>query len=654
MDSNKFAKIHDKISVSDPGSVRFSGLFDRVLGSFAEGLFLRLDPLAVTSYFRERTDPFAAGEFFGKILRAAANVCAYTGDPKLKQYIDRLAELILDTRDEAGIISTVPSEKQPNGSNGSDLWERKYVLLGLWEYYRNFGATLRRENDVLEAMLDEAAGTAGQIGDESEGKLPVTKTGWAFCGIESSSILEPVMKLYLLSGDGRLKRLADHIVASGACARENLFRSIKSGKAPYLIGCTGDPKESIAKSYEMMSCFEGLLEYYRATGEQEYLDCCRVFIDAINEDEITYLGSGGAVGPFNLGPGTGEQWNKSRFTQWEPDVWPSMETCVTVTYMKLMLQWYRLTGDASSVDRIETAAYNALLGAMKRDGSYFEYFPRFDGVRSTKSNFTYDVSGVPLSCCTANGPMGFAILPGLAVCESQKDVQESAQKDVIVNLYAPLTAKLSGGTILEILTDYPRTGVIKLVVRKAGDLSGNILLRIPEFCEDYDLSGPFTEKDGYAALEGPFADGDEFTLTLRYEVAVHAAPVEQDVLKALAEYTGKTPDHSKVLLTYGPLVLSRDKSLDPNFSTLTRLSPDDLAGLELSAGPEPSAGGSDEGSVTTEGSFAAEGSFIAEGSFTTEDSFAIKNDRVTLVPYYAAGASWDGETEFRSWHCFDF
>ena len=627
MDVNCFAEINDRIILSKPGAVRFRGMFDSALRSLTEGLFLKLDPEALTSYFRDRTAPFAAGEFAGKILRAAANVCAYTGDPALRRYVDRLAELIIGSRDEAGIISTVPSSDQPNGGSGSDLWERKYVLLGLWEYYRNFGATLVRENDVLEAMLDEAAGTAAQTGPRAEGRTPVTDTGWAFCGIESSSILEPIMKLYLVSGDGRLKALADHIVSSGACSREDIFKSISSGKPPFLIGSNGNAAESIAKAYEMMSCFEGLLEYYRATGRPEYLECCGRFIDALNEDEITFLGSGGAAGPFNLGPGKGEQWNRSRYSQWEPGVRPSMETCVTVTYMKLLLQYYRLTGDPSCVDRIEISAYNALLGAMKKDGSCFEYFPAFDGARSGRSNFTYDISGVPLSCCTANGPMGLAILPGLAVCETRAD-ETGAASDAVVNLYVPLAAKLSGGAEIEIDADYPKSGKIRITVRKAGTFKGGMLLRIPEFCEKFTLSVPYSDKNGYAAVAGPFRDGDTFTLDLEYEAAAHAAPVDKDVLAALESYCGRVPDHGKVLLTYGPLVLSRDKSFDPGFSERTVFRPCDLTGLKPAE-------------VRPEGR--------PDRGYGGADLFLIKNDRLTLVPYYAAGASWDGSTEFRSW-----
>ena len=378
MDVYRYAKIKDRVSLRDGN--RLYGLIDARINALIDGLFLRVDMTAVVDFYRYRLNRFAAGEFFGKLMRAACLIYRYTKDARLKTVIDGAANDIMSRQDGDGDISTAPKNEQPNGSSGADLWERKYVLLGLWEYY------LATEDErVLSCMKRLALYTASQVGEPP--KTPVTKTGWAFCGIESSSILEPVVKLYALTGEKELLGLADHIVASGACGRENMFEAILDGKDPKDIGSDGVPEHSIAKAYEMMSCFEGLLEYYRVTGIEKYRRCAGIFIEKINAQEITYLGSGGADKPYNLGPGTGEQWNHTYFEQANPDISLSMETCVTITYMKLMLQYYRLTGDASCIDRIEVSLYNALLGAMKPDGSFFDYFPKFNGVRSTKVNY---------------------------------------------------------------------------------------------------------------------------------------------------------------------------------------------------------------------------------------------------------------------------
>ena len=58
----------------------------------------------------------------------------YTHDSELKRILHATVEDLLTTTRSNGSISCDPVEKQPD-VNGGDMWERKYVLLGLHEYY---------------------------------------------------------------------------------------------------------------------------------------------------------------------------------------------------------------------------------------------------------------------------------------------------------------------------------------------------------------------------------------------------------------------------------------------------------------------------------------------------------------------------------------
>ena len=73
-----------------------------------------------------------------------------------------------------------------------------------------------------------------------------------------------------------------------------------------------------------------------------WLEIASEFVAKVIEREITLLGSGGADKPYNLGPGIGEQWNDTAYEQTNPDISYMMETCVTITYMKLCHQLLRL------------------------------------------------------------------------------------------------------------------------------------------------------------------------------------------------------------------------------------------------------------------------------------------------------------------------
>jgi len=79
-----------------------------------------------------------------------------------------------------------------------------------------------------------------------------------------------------------------------------------------------------AKAYEMMSCYDGLLELYRITGEPSYLKSVEMAVRNIIESEINIAGSGTAYECFYHG---------TKY-QTEP-TYHTMETCVTMTWMKL-------------------------------------------------------------------------------------------------------------------------------------------------------------------------------------------------------------------------------------------------------------------------------------------------------------------------------
>ncbi len=605
----------DKLFDLPAGSVSLSGAFDQKIRLVAEGTLKRVDMHAVADYFRHTMDMFATGEFWGKLMRAACMVTAYTGDAELRAIVDTAAADMLSLQRADGCLSTVPDEVQPNGTHGSDLWERKYALMGLLSYHELSGSP-----EALDACVRLVRYTNAQVGESP--KTPITKTGWAFAGIESSSILEPVMRVYHWTGDPAAMELATHIVESGCCARENIFAATRAGKSPMEIGGNGVPTESIAKAYEMMSCFEGLCEYHAATGDREALSTAQLFWDKVLAEEITLLGSGGADAPFNLGPGTGEQWNRTKYEQTNPAIDLMMETCVTVYWMRLSHRLLRLTGDPKYADELERSLYNAILGAIRPDGGFFEYFPRFNGTRNPKVNYSFNINGFDLSCCTANGPTGLAMAPALTLMQTEGGVA--------VNLYETFTARLpvAGGTVtLAMESDFPLMGkatlrVVSVDVPNADHAPLSIDLRVPSYARDFTVMGQGMPLAGEAGTYLRIADtvraGDSFLICFDIPLILHPAPHGSD----------RRGDNF-VALTYGAILLSRDArdctAGETPFSPLPR---DVLPSAPMEIGDylaEPSPRGGYLSLRVTLGGVP-----------------------LTLVDYRSAGDDWQG-TAFASW-----
>lgn len=598
----------DKQFPLSAGSVRLYGISHDKLRLITEGILKAIDMHALADYFRHTMDMFATGEFWGKLMRASCLVCAYTGDAVLYKIVEEAARDMLSLQRADGCLSTCPDHTQPRGSHGSDLWERKYVLVGLLAYHELTG-----DQEALEACVRLVRYTNAQVGDPP--KTPITETGWAFCGIESSSILEPVLRVYSLTRDPAALELGTYIVNSGCCSRENIFEAIRRGRAPMEIGWNGEPTQSIAKAYEMMSCFEGLCEYHRVTGDPQVLETVKCFWDKVEQEEITLLGSGGADAPFNLGPGTGEQWNRTRYEQTNPDIDLMMETCVTVYWMRLSYQLLRLTGEVKYADELEKSLYNAIFGAIRPDGRFFEYFPRFNGVRNPKVNYSFNINGFDLSCCTANGPTGLGMTPFLTF--------SGTPEGLAVNLYETATVRVPHGeavVTLTMISDYPMMGRATLRVHSVEGVPPakkplDVLLRVPGFARDFTVMKPGQPRTLHKGEPGQYLPlscvpepGEEWLVCFDIPLVRHKAP------------HGSNPAGDSFLaFTYGSILLARDAR--DGVPPLTPVSLEEPREWRVS----PS----------------------ERGGFMTV-YVTVGDTELKLVDYMTAGGDWQG-TEFASW-----
>ena len=590
--------VPEKLCALDVSSTKMRGVIDEKLRLVCEQTLKKIDMHALADYFRYRTDAFATGEFWGKLMRACCMTYEYTRDEQLLDIIKTAVDDLLSLQDADGDLSTTKKQTQPKGACGSDLWERKYALMGLLAYYRVFGD--RRALDACRRMVIY---TNSQVG--AAPKTPITETGWAFCGIESSSILDPLMQLYAICGEASAMELAQHIVDTGCCAREHLFDAIRAGKDPWEIGNNGEPKESIAKAYEMMSCFEGLLGYYACTGDKTAFDTALLFWDKVYGQEITLLGSGGADAPHNLGPGTGEQWNLTQRNQTNPDIDLMMETCVTVYWMRLCYRLLCLTGEVKYADALEVSLYNAIVGALRPDGQFFEYFPKFNGQRNPRVNFSFNIKGFDLSCCTANGPTGLCMAPYLYAMKTERGG--------VLNLYENGSFTLDGVSF-EVNSRYPLLGSAVLTVTDAEtDVPLTLGLRVPAFAEDFyaicDGKMHRGKPGTYLTLERIWRKGDTLTVAFDIPLVCHPAPHGDN----------RAGDHF-CAFTYGAILLSRDNRYDADplapiaSTTVTdyRVMPSDCGGYLRAE-------------VQTE------------------------RQTLTLIDYASAGNTWSENALFASW-----
>ena len=536
------AKVTDQFTPLKPNSIHFTGYFEDYIQNSISHWNKGVVPYAgFVEKFRSGREFFAQGEMWGKAMRSGCMFYRYTQDPDLRKILQASVIDLLGATRENGSISCSPVSQQPDGPGG-DLWERKYVLLGLDEYYMQ----VEQDPKVLKAMIDEADCILNQIG--SSPKVPITEQGWSPNHIESSTILEPIMRLYNLTKDQKYLDFARYIVEVGGGAKgyqiiEDAFKNI----VPEKIGGV------YPKAYEMMSLFEGLVEYYRVTGNNHWKTAFENLYHNIIANEITIIGNGGGDQPYHP-PVMGEAWDNTALEQTNPDMSRMMETCVGVTWLKFCSQILRLNGDPLAVDMIEKYAYNGLTGAMKPAGDGFSYVNLLNGVKTNPEGWGGNVDGVYVTCCNLNGPMGLAYLPFVAVMNSKQGP--------VINLYnaAVATAQTPDGkdVKLEIKSDFPLSGKILVLVTPQKSEKFSLRLRIPSWSRETILK---INGEKLQVLAGTYADinrkwttGDQIELLFDMRCRVMDAP----------KGSNRKGDHFQALVM-GPIVLARDENIDPDF-----------------------------------------------------------------------------------------
>lgn len=550
--SNDRVKVDDIFFPLPPGAVQLSGYLDNCIDSSIINWNKGVVPYSrFVDFFRNGRPKFALGEMWGKAIRSGCMFYRYTHDPELKEILDITVKDLLSTQRENGSISCVEIEKQPDGS---DLWERKYVMLGLQEYYEWVNA----DPLILKSLNKQADNIISIVGHNP--KIEITDVGWSAtnigyepCHIESSTLLEPFMRLYKMTKERRYLDFATYIFKMGGTKHYNVFEMALNNVEPYKMA------GHYPKAYEMLSLFEGLVEYYRATKDPELKQMVLNFYKNVKNSEITIIGNGGADQPYHPKV-MGEAWGNTAIEQTNPDISRMMETCVGVTWMKFCSQVLRLTGDPSAVDEIEKYVYNGLIGAMRPTGDGFSYVNLLNGIKVNGSGWGWRFDDLHVTCCNLNGPMGLAYIPFVAVMNSEKGPVINLYNEGIAKVLSPANKPID----LKIITDYPLTGKILIQVTPYTRERFSLRLRIPSWSKATILTvngkAVQVEAGKYANIDRQWFIGDQIELQLDMRCRLMDAP----------HGINREGDNFRALIR-GPIVLARDENIDVKYNEVVNI-----------------------------------------------------------------------------------
>ena len=132
------------------------------------------------------------------MMRGVAMTYAYTKNPKLYDVLVKTINDMIDSADGDGRISSYGRQHEYVGWY---LCAIKYVLLGM-QYFMEICPDETLNKRITESMKKQADYIISKIGNEDD-KLPITSATRHWRGLNSSSILEPIVRLYNITGEKR-------------------------------------------------------------------------------------------------------------------------------------------------------------------------------------------------------------------------------------------------------------------------------------------------------------------------------------------------------------------------------------------------------------------------------------------------------------------
>ena len=507
----------DVLTPLEPSQVRLAGwLGGRIDASVAHRLaVIDTAPLLAGFQHKPGSHPWI-GEHMGKWLHAATLAWAYTGDAALREKIDAAVAGLIAAQEPDGYLGTYPPGQRFGLYENADwdVWSHKYNLLGLLTYYRYTGSA-----PALQA--------ARRIGDLLLASFPAQHSinaAGTHLGMAATSVLEPVVLLYRLTGDTRYLGFARYIVgAYDEAGGPGIVHSLLTGRD---VTHTAN-----AKAYEMLSNLVGLCEYARITGDRPVLTAVQHGWTDIVANRLYLTGTTSMCEHF---PADHELPNGN-------DAHVG-ETCVTVTWIQFNLQLLRLTGEAAYAGEIDRSLYNHLTAAQHPEGADWCYFTALEGVKQYDRDIT---------CCHSSGPRGLALAPTAAFLQ--------AGDTLCVNTLESARARFTaGGAGVELVQDsaFPRAGRAKLTVHTAQPVRFALRVRVPAWAAPLRIDGR-SYAAGWAELPArAWRDGDTLDLAFTLEGRVIAG-----------DYT----NYARTALAWGPFILAADSVRNNKLSALPEL-----------------------------------------------------------------------------------
>jgi DUF1680 family protein len=311
-----------------------------------------------------------------------------------------------------------------------------------------------------------------------------------------------------------LAAIIEGIVDVSSVTHETKYLALAEELAEYLPPV--DLEVGYQHAHGYMTALRGVLKLYELTGNTQWLEFAKEQWDTIFNEHM--LVTGGILETF-------------------PNVFGADESCQCSDWIRLSLQLWRISGEVKYMEAAELALLNHFYFQQWLNGG-FQYGAQLErGVRWFEMVF----------CCSMSGPRGL-----LDVAEN---IITHNEDTVSVNFLFDIQAKVplvQGPVEIDINSDFPRRGNVKIKLALPVQMTFALALRIPVGCDNPKLvingqpvAGSF--ENGYLRCKRQWETGDAVELT--FEMPIRFVPC-------------KHKDNAS-LICRGPVIMAMRRQVQP-------------------------------------------------------------------------------------------
>jgi len=418
-----------------------------------------------------------------KWLEAVAYSLASRPDPELEKNADELISLIGRAQEKDGYLNTYftlgyPDDKWKNLTDGHELYCAGHFIEAAVAYYQTTGK--KNALDISVRLADLICRTFGPKEDQTHG----------YPGHPEIELA--LVRLFHVTGTADYLKTAKYFVDTRGGSPNYFIEEMKRPGFRRIWSVAYGYDTTYAQSHlpvreqdtaeghavRALYLYSAMADLALEYNDSELLERCRILWNNIVQKRMYITGSVGSSGHLERFTVDYDLPNDSNYS----------ETCASIALVMFGFRMAKVTGEAKYFDTVELALYNTVRSGISLEGDrYFyvnplEVWPEACMEQTSKQHIKpVRQKWFDCACCPTNVARTFTSL-GQYIYLLEND-------SLFINLFIQndTSLKINGKIVnLSLLTDYPRTGNIKIKI-KADNIPFSINIRIPEFAEDFTV-----------------------------------------------------------------------------------------------------------------------------------------------------------------------